>query len=353
MPEASDWIYCRLVDRSSFIFPRRPFWLGQVEFSDKDRDDVPCAAALAASMSAFAVSETGEGWEHLVRARLLMPRVSADEARKFGAFHLAETLQAFNAHLSVGMSELRTTDAGYLYDVRRQTVSSLMPPWGGLEFKGISAMMDEVAHHPLHVLNTLFVAPKAFGELGDAFRRSTHWSDLAERADDEGEALLLYWMAAECLCKQTHDEEIGSKLLAACGFPTGRIAQSLEPALARRLALILKSRSWRKLLTSLFDALRIARNQIVHAGYRDVDLPQLLQDEQRTLGMFVLPLVTKCLAGMALQALNLRQTTLAAMWRQYEAVLDPQGIEHHVTWIIGRLESGEAPRRRPRGVTIP
>lgn len=348
MSEASDWIYCRLVDRGSFIFPRRPFWIGQVEFSDKGKDDAMCAAALTESMRAFAVSETGEGWEHLVRARLLMPRVDSDEARKYGAFHLAETLQAFNAHLSLGMSELRTTDAGYLYDVRMRTVSPLLPPWRGREFKGISAMMDEVAHHPLHVLNTLFVAPKAFGELGDAFRRSSHWRDLAERVEDEGEALLLYWMAAECLCKQRHDEEIGSKLLAACGFPTGQIARSLAAPLARQLAQVPNHRAWRRQLTTLFDALRIARNQIVHAGYRHVDLPKLLREDQRTLGMFVLPLVTKCLAGMALQALNLHQTNLAEMWRRYETVLEPQGIVHHVEWVIGRLESDDATTARPR-----
>lgn len=346
MPEASDWIYCRLVDRGSFIFPRRPFWLGQVEFSDKGMDDAACASALTASMGAFAVSETGEGWDHLVRARLLMPRVDADEARKFGAFHLAETVQAFNAHLSIGMSELRATDAGYLYDIRKRAASPLMPPWRGREFKGISAMMDEVAHHPLHVLNTLYVAPKAYGELGDAFRRSSHWRDLAERAEDEGEALLLYWMAAECLCKQRHDEEIGSKLLAACGFPTGRIAQSLGVALGRQLALISGHRSWRKQLALLFDALRIARNQIVHAGYRHVDLPKLLTEEHRVLGMFVLPLVTKCLAGMALQALNHRYTTLAEMWQRYETVLEPQGVLHHATWVMDRLQS-DARRTSP------
>jgi hypothetical protein len=348
MADPSDWIYCRLVDRGSFIFPRRPFWLGQVEFSDKGKDDAACAAALTASMSAFAVSEEGEGWEHLVRARLLLPRVDEDAARKFGAFHLAETLQAFNAYLSIGMSELRATDAGYLYDVRKRTVSPLIPPWKSREFKGISAMLDEIAHHPQHVLNTLFVAPKAFGELGDAFRRSSHWRDLAERAEDEGEALLLYWMASECLCKQRHDEPIGPKLLAACGFPMGQIAQSLGAPLARQLAQLQNHRSWRRQLTTLFDALRIARNQIVHAGYRYVDLPKLLRDDQRTLGMAVLPVVTKCLASMALQALNLRHRTIAAMWERYELVLDPAGLVRHAEWIMARLDSspwGAASRR--------
>jgi hypothetical protein len=33
-------------------------------------------------------------------------------------------------------------------------------------------MLDVMAHHPLLILNTLFVSPNAFGELGDAFRRS-------------------------------------------------------------------------------------------------------------------------------------------------------------------------------------
>ena len=62
MAEASDWIYCRLVDRGTFIFPRRPFWLGQVEFSDKDKDDAACAAALTASMSALtATSRAASG----------------------------------------------------------------------------------------------------------------------------------------------------------------------------------------------------------------------------------------------------------------------------------------------------
>lgn len=338
MAESSDWIYCRLVDRGSFIFPRRPFWLGQVEFSDVLEDDEPCTEALATSMNAFAVSETGEGWARLVRARLLLPRVDADEARKFGAFHLAETLHVFNSHLSMGLSPLRATEAGYLYDVRRRTASPLTPPWKGRERAGISAMMDEVALHPLHVLNTLYVAPKAFGELGDAFRRSSHWRELAAGADDEGEALLLYWMAAECLCKARHDEEIGSKLLAACGFPTGKVAQSLDVALARRLSGLATYRQWRRQLASLFDALRRARNQIVHAGYRHVDLPNLFPGDQLALAMFVLPLTTRCLADMALKSLNLRHRTITEMWQRYGTVMGPHGLVHHATWFIDRLE---------------
>jgi len=238
----------------------------------------------------------------------------------------------------MGLSPLRATEAGYLYDVRRRTASPLTPPWKGRERAGISAMMDEVALHPLHVLNTLYVAPKAFGELGDAFRRSSHWRELAAGADDEGEALLLYWMAAECLCKARHDEEIGSKLLAACGFPTGKVAQSLDVALARRLSGLPTYRQWRRQLASLFDALRRARNQIVHAGYRHVELPNLFPGDQLALAMFVLPLTTRCLADMALESLNLRHRTITEMWQRYGTVMGPHGLEHHATWFIDRLE---------------
>ena len=345
LPEPSDWIYCRLVDRGSLIFPRPSFWLGQVEFSERNQEEATCAEALITSMQAFILSEAGEQWERLVRARLLIPGGSIEEARQFGGFHLVETLQAFNAHLALGFSEIRATEAGYLYDIRKRKAWPFLPPWERRSFNGISAITDQLAHHPRHVLNTLYVAPAAFGELGDAFRRSSHWRELAGRSEDEGEALLLYWMSAECLCKQRHDEDIISKLLTACGFPSGRFAQSLEARSARQLAQIPGHRAWRKQLAHLFNDLRIARNSIVHAGYRHVDLPELLRDDQRALGMFVLGLVTRLLAEMALQALNLHRTTLAAMWGQYESILAPQGIVHHVEWVILRLGSDDASRR--------
>jgi hypothetical protein len=84
-------------------------------------------------------------------------------------------------------------------------------------------------------------------------------------------------------------------------------------------------------------------------GYRHVDLPQLLRDDQRTLGMFVLPIVTRCLAGLALQALNHQHTTLAEMWQKYETMIHPLGLRHHAVWFIGRLESSEATMRRTWG----
>ena len=77
-----------------------------------------------------------------------------------------------------------------------------------------------------------------------------------------------------------------------------------------------------------------------------VDLPQLLRDDQRTLGMFALPLATKCLAGMALQALNQRHTSLAEMWRRYDVVIHPLGVATHAGWVISRLESGDAAVKR-------
>jgi hypothetical protein len=279
--------------------------------------------------------------ESLARCRLAalapMPQVNANDAIKFGAFHLKEALQAFNAHLTFGFGGLQATLAGYLYDIRKHLVVPLTPPWSKRAFSGCSAMIDDFASHPDHVLNVLYVAPSAFGELGDAFRRSSHWRELAEQAEDEGESLLLFWMAAECLCKTTHNEEIRSKLLAACGFPTGRNAKGLGQATARALTGIPGYRQWRHELMELFDSLRVARNKIVHSGYRHVDLPALLREEHRALGLPVLRLVTKCLAEMALQGLNQRYGTLAAMWHNYPELTRPNGVVHHARWFIDRL----------------
>jgi hypothetical protein len=342
MTDASDWVYCRLVDRGMFIFPRMPYWLGQVEFSEPPPSDSAHGAALKQSMAAFGVAESGEGWQRLVRARILMPNVSAADAQKYGEFHLTEAVQSFNSHLSMGFGGLRPTLAGYLDNIRTRGVTALSPPWNRDVLAGCSAMLDEVAVHPAHVLNHLYVAPLAFGELGDAFRRSSHWRELATQTEDKGESLLLFWMAAECLCKQTHDEEIRSKLLAACGFPTGRLSDALGHAIARELTIIAGYRQWRGELMGLFDALRNARNRIVHSGYRHVDLPALFGKKRPEQAVLALQLATKCLGDMALQGINVGKRSIGEMWQHYPGLISSNGLVRHATWIIDRLNAGPA-----------
>jgi len=235
MTTQTDWIYCRLVDRSTFVVARKPFWFGQMELSGDSEPNANCKTALDVSMSAYAISNNTGDRALLSRARLLFLRTDEGEARRSGYRHLAESVRAINAHLAFPTTGIRVTDAGYLFDLRARLAIPFLPPAANREFGSIMAMLDIAARDPLHILNTLFVAPKAFGELGDAFRRSSYWRELASKAEDEGESLLLFWMACECLCKVDRDDQTGTKILAAAGFPTHAIAKMLGEGQSRSL----------------------------------------------------------------------------------------------------------------------
>lgn len=330
-----DWIYCRVVDRQSFIFPRTPFWFGLVEFSNLPSPKTAEALAVTSSMAAFSIA-TDSPTGRLAQARLLVPEVPPDRARHFGNFHFHEMISAFNEHLTLGLGHLRPTEAGYLFNLTKSECLPLLPPVEDRTW-GVTAMMDTHAAYPRHTLNTLFAAPAAFGQLGDAYRRSLHWQSLASMAVDEGERLLLNWMSAECLCKTSHNENIVPRLLAAAGFPLGVLARRISPTTLRSLTRLPAYRPWRANLTQAFDGLRVARNHIVHSGFRHVDLPMLLTEEQRKIGFHVLPAINRSLRELALQTVNQFAITIPEMWDRYEALINPDGLVAHAQWFIEKL----------------
>jgi hypothetical protein len=336
--EKSDWLYCRIVDRGNLIMPRHAYWFGHVEFSSELEVNGRCSEALRESMRAYAVSESSDGWKRLIRARVILMDDAPAEAKHSGAVYLKEAVRLFNTYLAQLMP-VRETEAGYLFDLRTRAVTPFEPVPAERNPVGISAMMDDHALHPQYILNMLLVtAPEIYGELGRAFRRCAHWRELAHDAEDESERLLLDWMAAECLAKLAEGDDISPRLLAAVGLPSGRPAKQLSATEAIALAALPTTRSWRKRLTRSLNAVRRARNRIVHSGYRHVDLMTMLSTEELAHAREVLPITTRCLSEMALMALNQGSRTLSQMWLTYPAPLAPNSVVERASWFLGRLE---------------
>jgi hypothetical protein len=337
--EKSDWLYCRIIDRGNFIMPRHEYWFGHVEFSSEPEVNERCSEAVRESLRAYAVSAASEGWQRLVRARVVLRDESAEEAVRSGAVYLKETVRLFNTYVAHFMP-VRETEAGYLFNLRTSAVTALRPDPAKRNPFGISAMMDDHALHPQYILNMLLVtAPDVYGELGRAFRRCAHWRELANTADDESERLLLNWMSAECLAKLAEGDQVSPRLLAAVGLPSRAVAKKLSSREGAALAALPTARSWRKRLGRSFDAVRRARNRIVHSGYRHVDLVSMLSSEELAQAKDVLPITTRCLSDMALMALNQGSRTLTQMWATYPAALAPNSVVDRASWFLGRLNS--------------
>lgn len=344
MSEKGDWIVCRVVDRAHISFPREPFWLGQVEFTESPENDPDAIRALERSVQEFAITAPPNK-RQLIRGRVVLLDVPERDITAAADAHLTESIAAFNEHISMGFARVRLLPAGYMMNIRTGEVSPLLRPRHPelLPFPVSTFMRDPVASHPLHVLNTLFVAPDAFGELGTAFQRNLHWRELARAAADQGERLLLNWMGAETLCRATDEEEITPKLAASIAMPRGRFHLKLSLSERTTLKGLAGHREWTQRATTLFERLRKSRNAIVHSGYRRFDLSEFMNHEEQVAGTRMLGLATKSLAQMALSALDHDVRKVADMWSGYGSFFGEGGICRHAEWVIGRLNDPNHP----------
>jgi hypothetical protein len=219
--------------------------------------------------------------------------------------------------------KLTMLDPGYRFNVTENRVAPLLPPkhMASALALGFVAEIDTHATHPRHTINTLLSAPHQFGDLAHAFRRSFHWRDMATSAGDDSQSILLSWMAIECLCKTNVEDDVCSKLLAVLGFPAGAQLESVSIEARRALTSLPDYRTWKNQLRAIADGLRTTRNNIVHAGFRHVELSDVLNDSQLELGKMVLALGSKRLLDMALNALNGPERSVEQMWSAYPSCL--------------------------------
>jgi hypothetical protein len=138
----SDWLYCRLVDRGNFILPRSAFWFGHFELSSEPELDKQCLDALNASMRGYAVSESGDGWKRLVRARAVLLDDSLEEAMTNGSLELKETVRLLNAYIAQ-FYPVRETQAGYLFNLRARSAIALSPAPEPNPRSGAFAIIDD------------------------------------------------------------------------------------------------------------------------------------------------------------------------------------------------------------------
>lgn len=307
MSDVSSWIYCRVVDGGYWAISSQPYWLGMVEFSRIDAEDPASRGYLVDSLEEFGTTEGGSRPQNSLRARTWVSGVTCADAMRLGESEISEAIELMNARvLSMG-SALRLLSAGYAQDILTGSTVPIQKE-SGQTFIGNLHLMDDAANGPRWILNLLLAAPMAFGELGQAFRRSFHWGQLARKAHTRGESILLNMLAAEALCVVRSDPL--PKLLAVAGFPGGNMAkEAASIGYSSR-----NNRTRRKRLVVLMDKMREVRNQIVHEGFRDTDMGSLLSVDEEKEGALFLELSVRSLHDFAFSQLDQKRFTIAEMW---------------------------------------
>lgn len=242
--------------------------------------------------------------------------------------------------------KMELLDAGYVMNLSTGQVIALSSKPSERLF-GTTIQMDPYASHPKLILNTLLSAdPKRFGELGQAFKRSVHWSRLSKGFEDDGGKLLLSWIACESLSKTNEMENIAPKLLATLGFSRSTYFNKLPSAEKRALEAILKRKPWEKRLQEIFEKFRLARNNIVHSGFRELDLADQLSFSEILLIKRSLQMLIPRLHKLAIDALEMGITSLEQMWARYHECVIHRGGSPSIdlsNTVIPRLEGDYDP----------
>lgn len=330
MREKADWIYARVLRKGTFIFPRRPYWFGWVEFVPMNQLDTQLSEAIAQSLAAHGIAKMSSDDEHHVVVRTIVLDSAGADVEKEALARIREAIDLFTRRAIPLPQTFEILRAGALIGIVEDTCSPLRPPWKAIPFTG--ALMDDRAVHPSYILNLLLAAPGGFGQLGLAYARSQHWRMLAEQAASVAEKVLLHWMAVEALCSTSVGADPIPNLMYACGFPLGRRSQQAASYKKR----VPRHGNWRKRIFALLEATRRTRNGIVHEGHRDVDIRTVLGPEIETDALLFLKLSVSCLHVHAESWLHRGAAPLAVLWNNS---IDLAAMEKNATWIVQRLET--------------
>lgn len=313
----SDWLCCQLLAPSSLILPGDRGSIGMFELT-RAIDPLPgCETALLQSAAAF--GESIDPKRSFLLKTFFLEAEAVRHVIRSARLYAREAL-GLHAKCLMLMHPLRLMRSGYLVDMSNLAVAPLLPSAQEqtLRQMGTVAVVDEQATHPREIVDRLLVSnPTVFGELGAAIRRSTHWSELAQRQEDDGERFLFQWMACETLTRIDENECLTPKLMSGLGLPTARYFAELPTAERTALQRSPGYLRWRTRLNDLFDKLRDLRNHIAHSGYRELEIAGHLTDEQHRLAGKVLPMVVSRLQDLALVGLESGAKTIAQLWMRY------------------------------------
>ncbi len=314
---APDWLFCGLTAPTGLILPNERASCGTFEFT-KVVDPIPgCEAALADSAKAF--GESVDLGQSFLLKTFFLGASSVGEVIRSARLYAREALALYTQCLPFSIT-LTLRRSGYVVNMSNLAVSPILPTARehALGMAGTVVVLDELASHPLEIVNRLLVSdPQVFGELGAAVRRSTHWSEMVRRLEDDGERFLFQWMACETLTRVNESESLTPKLMSALGLATGRYLIQLPVRERNPLQRCVGYMKWRPPLNDLFDKLRDMRNHIAHSGYRELEIAKHLSHEEYKLAPRVLPMVVARLQGLALVGLQRGIDTIAQLWERY------------------------------------
>jgi hypothetical protein len=255
--------------------PRRlyPYSVGDVELRSAQSDMEQEREAIRQSLIAYGETAV-EPDMSAVRASTIAGADNAGAAFALATLRIDEAIDVLaSANPMPAFSAYRLMEAGCTRDLTTGRVMPLLPRIAPDQFDmwGSVLLMDQYTwparDFTQHVLST------ERGELGECYARAAHWSRKADLESNPHLAMLFEWFAAESIWNFGKNDDVIPPIRWSLGFPNGKGIKLLGSATQQAI----NSDAMHSVRSGRIEArlhrIRSLRNQIVHNGFRQVDVP--------------------------------------------------------------------------------
>jgi len=255
--------------------PRRlyPYSVGDVELRSAQSDMEQEREAIRQSLIAHGETAV-EPDVSAVRASTIVGADNVGAAFTLATLRIDEAIDVLaSANPMSTFSAYRLMEAGCTRDLATGEVMPLRPHIAPEHFNmwGSALLMDQYTwparDFTQHVLST------ERGELGECYARAAHWSRKADLESNSHLAMLFEWFAAESIWNVATNDDIISPIRWSLGFPNGKGIKVLGSATQQAINSDGMHSVWSGRIEDRLHRIRFLRNQTVHNGFRQVDVP--------------------------------------------------------------------------------
>jgi len=275
----------RLISSNQVIFATRSF--GSVDLRRRISDTPSERKAVESSLKSLELKADDD---QILRLVTIINVPEFGEALRIANEFFEETIDLLSRYPMAKFETLH--EAGY---------------WINLETGRLEPFLKQQAPIPLNFGNVFvtrrgiyeqidkaqYIAAGRNDELLKAYLRSINWFNKSKEMKKKYLKFLFLWISVETLSKVKDDDNIIPRLLIALGFPSGKDILKLDKGIIQNLNLIPNYTHWKKHFLQILDEGRKLRNDIVHSGFKEQDIPMNELDEK----IFILENVHGSLSG--------------------------------------------------------
>jgi hypothetical protein len=310
----------KLIESNQYIFENKPYGSVDVRTSESETEEEKLVAQESLKSYNYSTNE-----KNILRLVSIFESETLKKALLDSEVLFEEIIDLLKRQ---PVSRIKSCDgAGYWVDMYTGKIMPFLKPNDHKDF-----LLNHVFQMSLGPYSPMFeeqIISSCKNEAIEAFIRSIHWFNDSKSQTKSYLKFLYKWIAIETITKTERDEDIIPKLCLIIGFPLSKSIKLLPKNNVERLIAKSEYKLNKKIIKEELYKSRNIRNNIVHSGFKEVNLI----DEKMELKLYIIDSVYSCMINSIEKIILSGKNTLKEIWdvmREY--IMNDTNM---IKWIYG------------------